>query len=689
MYSNITTLSSSETVTLNLKEKHISSNEFRRANGGVLEYKETDLGDLIVKGYIATTHIDAVKDSISKSTLDKWAKEINEGIPRANKATYHHDRSDPRVVGVGIKGTAKVDLFPDGQYGLYVDTIVNKSHDLFDSIKYEYKIGALDSFSIEYLYSGEGKEGSGRVLDSDNTELYGWTLSSRPVNEYAVMIKELLSKNTHSSSLSSSSKGLEENNMAENETQKKVSEAELKELQELKEFKKKMEDDNKKKLAEEEEEKKKKEDATKMASMKKEIVSDILESKEFSAKLDAEASKIKMETKEQEKLSVEFKEFTASMSDKELAPSAKLLSAVNYALKEGLLDKGTGYVESRLDSNGFNHVQANGTKLQVKSYGLGDNLAGASSATALAAHRHADLVEALDAGIFNLLNDNVSAYDTLPKTSAVGSGSDHASFVVRTGRNPTAGAYTGNEVSTGKSNKQKYSTKFKKYKAGFAVDGDLIAANRGAPQGSALASEIEFATYDLKKEINTDLYTEQGLESAAKIIGFEYIADGAGNTSLYGETRSSANGLKAGTVADTYVDGSTGSLKDHLRTLIRKIKVDGGNKKGIKIFMNDLQLQRLKGEEDNALRYEPGASNIGFAPSLTFEGYGIVEDVDCPEAKVFVEDTSSVELRFWVTPTTEMLGKRSDSSEGFIKTYLAAIYKAPRRVTMIHSLPTA
>jgi hypothetical protein len=105
--------------------------------------------------------------------------------------------------------------------------------------------------------------------------------------------------------------------------------------------------------------------------------------------------------------------------------------------------------------------------------------------------------------------------------------------------------------------------------------------------------------------------------------------------------------------------------------------------------MHPTQLQRLKGEEDNSLRYEPGASNVGFAASLTFEGVPIVEDVDCPDTKIFIVDSSTVELRFWVTPTVEMFGKRSDSEEGFVKTYLAAVYKAPRRVTMLHSVPTS
>jgi phage head maturation protease len=126
----------------------IVQKESRFASQGILELKSVD-GELVVSGYIATTHRDSVNDIIKKETLDKWAKEINEGIPRSNKVTYHHDRNDYRVVGVGLKGTARVDTLPDGEFGLYVDTVINKSHELYSDIEYEYKIGALDSFSID------------------------------------------------------------------------------------------------------------------------------------------------------------------------------------------------------------------------------------------------------------------------------------------------------------------------------------------------------------------------------------------------------------------------------------------------------------------------------------------------------------------------------------------------------------
>ena len=672
-----------------------NSIQHKFASGGILSVKEYDAENLVVKGYIATTHPDAVKDMITKEALESWAKEINDGVPRTNKVTYHHNRNDVRVVGVGVKGSARVEQFPDGHYGLYCETIVNKAHELYDEITYEYKIGALDSFSIEYVHEGS-KEGEGRILDAGNTKLYGWTLASRPINDNAVMIKELIQ--SHSLNRSSESDGLEEKTMSEEKIEKPViSEAELKELQELKEYKKTMEEEKKaKELADKkkaEEDEKKKTEAESKEALKKEVLAEILESKEFSDALDKKAEKPQMENKEQPQLSVEVKELKTVFDNKEASPSRQVLAATKFALSKVSELKELNYkVDGFKGTDAQSHVIADGTKMSVefKSLGLADNLSPAGSAALEGGHQHADLREALDAAIVNLLNDNVSYYDFVRKVNKSGSGSDRALFIVRNGRNPTAGAYSGNSVSTGQGSRRKFGTAFKKYQVGVAIDGDMIAANKGA-QYDVLATEIEAATLDLKKVLNTDAYTEQGLETGEKIIGLEFVADGEGNGTIYGETRSAANGLKyaTGDAAKSYASGASGSLKSNLRTMIRHILVDGGNAQGIKIFMSPLQHQRLVEAEENALRYAPSATTVGIGGPLKLDGkYDIISDVDCPDAKVFIVDMSTVEMQFWVTPTFEPLGKRSDSEEGFIKTYVAHCFKAPRRVTMLHSVPT-
>ena len=114
------------------------------------EIRETKAGELVRSGYLATTHLDSgfydekrevwVKDRIAKETLEHWRDEINNGVPRANKVSVNHERG-PHVVGTGMKGSARVDYFGlddegNPQYGLYADTLIDKTHDGFENTKY-------------------------------------------------------------------------------------------------------------------------------------------------------------------------------------------------------------------------------------------------------------------------------------------------------------------------------------------------------------------------------------------------------------------------------------------------------------------------------------------------------------------------------------------------------------------------
>ena len=84
-----------------------------------------------------------------------WADDINNGVTTANKASVYHDRI-PQVAGVAIKGSARVDcigLDEGGQaaYGLYADTLIDKTRDDYEDIKYRVDNKLIDSFSIEFL----------------------------------------------------------------------------------------------------------------------------------------------------------------------------------------------------------------------------------------------------------------------------------------------------------------------------------------------------------------------------------------------------------------------------------------------------------------------------------------------------------------------------------------------------------
>lgn len=664
---------------------------FKSFNGLVLESKEDSEGSLIVKGYIATTHVDDGNDKITKETLDKWAKEINEGNPRANKVSVNHNRV-PHVAGKGIPGTARVIDFPDGESGLYVHTKIDKTREDYPDLKYRIEEGFLDSFSIEYIAPEGSKEDSSfRVLDA-GAELFGWTLASQPMNPYAVMIKESFT-HTHANPLEE--KHVEATQMAEEKTQstdvdyKEQFETLSSQLSTLQEFKEKAEAEKAMKEAEQKEAELK----AKAEAEKKELVGEILESKEFQEKLDSIAQKSpalnEAESKENN-MSIEVKEYAKIFDNPEkLDVKEQFVRAIKLAEKEGLLAKGASTVEERMANNyQYKNFMANNSKLEAKGLGIGSNEQAAyvDDTTGIGIAQ-AELQDVVDPVLYNALNDNVTLWGVLRKENKSSLGSNRYTFVLQTGRNPTAGAYTGNTIALSNSGRAKFVTQFKKYGVGFAIDGDLLAANRGSPIGEVLALEIARATDDLKKEINTDLFTEQGAETGAKVIGLKYLSDSAGNTSLYGVTRSAANKLAPDAAADTYINGSSAAVtKAQLRQSIRQIVTDGGNLRNIIFVANPVQNDKIKELYDSAQQLIPTSSRFGFEGQIEFEGVPVFVDVDCPTTSIFAIDLDAFKVAMWVPPTVEMLGKRNDSTEGFIKSYFATYSTAPRRVVEIYAL---
>lgn len=666
---------------------------YRFAAGGIIEVKSNDNDDLVISGYIATTHRDAVNDVITKEALEKWAKEINEGVPRSNKVTYHHDRSDKRVVGVGLKGTARVERLPDGEYGLLVDTIINKSHDLYSDIEYEYKIGALDSFSIEYTTpEGEKEDDTLRILDSGTT-LHGWTLASRPVNDNAVMIKELFSKNCRSSK----EFGNEELKMAEEQKENKeikALEAQLKELQ-AKISKKEEEeaqaasDAEAEKAAAEEKEKKKKMDEM-YAKKEAELTTQIKELKEAVAKVS--------ETKEtkisgDDNIRPEYKELSKSFSDKELSNKELCFRVGQYLDSRKISEKiDTLHLTKENSPSDFKEKTQlkkfqNKEIVQYKGLSVGDNVNSnyINSSTEIGLSQ-AELQDVVMPVIFNALNEKTVTWDLLAKDNMASRGTNRITFVLKTAN---TGAYfsKGNSIVTTETDREKYTIEYKKIYIGGAVDGDLQAYSRGAPFGEALALEISDRTIALKTKMNQALFDENaGNKSGAEPLGIPAITDSAGNTTLYDTTRSSTNKLSPDSAGDTYVDGSGGLTESMLRDAIEQATTDGSDVDDLVFVGTPAVINKYKALFDNKERLVPYSDKAGFKNAPDFEGVPLFADKDSKASSLFLIDMKALRAGILVPPTVEMLGKRSDSYEFYVKSYYAIYCTAPRRLVEIYSI---
>ena len=655
---------------------------FSRVHG--YEIKETDEG-YIVKGYIATTHLDSgcfdtkkqvwVKDRISKDTLSKWAGEINAGNPRANKVSVHHER-EPHVTGVGIKGTPRVDKFKDGEYGLYVETLIDKTKETFADLAYRIENGLLDSFSIEFMtkdpatsayYDGAVKEDyiNGSYIRTllPGTSLEGWTLASQPMNEYAIMIKEIL---TNANLKSIEEKEVKEESKMEQEIIKSVptvSQEELGMIKEYKEFKAK-------ELKEKE-----------FQDLKGKLMTELKET----------LSKVEVKDKVQKNPdnTIEMKEYK---DYKEVISNSKSTVAEQFAVAGKLADKlgltmGSLKMDSRpAEAREYKSFSTKGNKLEYKGLGLTTNQ-NTDTDYLLSA---AELSDVFDPVVYNALNQATVSWNLFAKDDYSMKGNNQVQFVLKTAINSTVGAYTGNAVSTGNTTRLKFQTKFKKYAVGIEVDGDMIAAARGGPIGDVFAQEVSDSTTDLLQLMNQDLFAEVGLESAAGVIGFEYITDGVGNATLYNVTRSAANKLLATTATDTYINGSSADLSlSNLRAAKRQALKEGAKIENLVFISDHIQGDKLRKVYDDAQRMTPTSARFGFEGMMSFDGIPFFEDKDCNDDDVWLVDLETHRIAVWVPPTLEMLGKDSDSEKGFIKTYWATYNRAPRRMVQIYGNSTS
>jgi hypothetical protein len=692
-------------------------------NVPICEIKETKDGDLIVKGYIATTHLDSgfyddsrevyCRDRINRKTLDKWAYEINQGIPSANKVSVNHNRI-PHVAGVGIKGTARVDSLPDGEYGLYVETLVDKTREDFKEIKYRIEKGLLDSFSIEFTTKDqitkeyipnavrEFRVEQGLIRELlPNTDLQGWTLASQPMNEYAVMVKEFYRKQNNTNEVKT---------MKSNEQEEQEESVEQEDASQSKPVAKKSAKPAHMNLS----------DGVGTATSNpyygkpavgKEvsdedfaILREYKEKKAREAMFDSVKEAVKAEVKEGLKsFKVENKiglDNHSTIESKEISDYKQMFQnkdkidakeqmriAARFCESKGWLN---GEIKTRtpVESRQYK-FSTNGSKLEFKGLGITSNQ-NTDTDYLLSA---AELQDSFDPVIYNALNQQTVTWNILNKDDYSNKGNNMVQFVLKTAANTTAAAYTGNAISTGVVTRLKLETKFKKYQVGVEVDGDMIAAARGGPIGDVFAQEVMDSTIDLLSVMNQALFdtTPYGLETAAQIISFRYLTDSASNTTLYNLTRSTTNKLAPASAGDTYINQASARIS---LTNLRKAKTqalkDGSMLQNLVFVTNHTQCDLFRAVYDAAYRYEiPTSKRMGFEGRLAFDGVPIFEDKDCSTSSWYLIDLDSTRVAIWVPPTLEMLGKDADSQKGFIKCYWALYCRHPRRIVEIYGCATS
>jgi hypothetical protein len=685
--------------------KKNETKEHRCIVSGV-EFKETAEA-FHVEGLIATSHPDGVNDIIPKRTLESFAEQIN-NVVEARVMGAHHSE--------GITGEffakadvenvpAKVLKLKDGEYGLFVDTKYLMNDPGTPEQISKWKNGEFNSFSITYDTNGFlttdfefMNDELFRVINPE-TRLFGYTAASNPVNPNAVAtgygfkeFKELLNKNE-----------LEEHKMVEEVKNQDSELLEIKEEEKKKkeESEKEKSDDKKKEESESKDEKEEssdKDDEEKKKKSKDKNKEKDVEAKEFvdNVKKLIQGEVNKMEVKEKvlqqtdvvetKEIPLEFKEYM-EIGEKPIELKEQFKRAGRYAEFKGIniMNAVTKRVEER-EFKSF-AIGANGRSLEFKGLGITTNKPTDTDYLQSAP----ELSDIYDPMIYNAINQQTLTWNVLAKDNYANKGNNLVQFKLKTAANVSATFYTGNSVASGNVTRTPYQTKFKKVQVGVSVDGDMIAAARGGPVGDVFSQEVMDSTMDMMAVVNLALYAEKGAETDKECLGFEYITDSAGNTSLYGYTRSTANKLAPDSAGDTYINGGSAVISmANLRSAITQAVNEGANKRNLIFFTNPIQGNMLRGKFDDSRRMlSPTDSGFGFSTDLYIDGIPVFEDKDCNTDDVFLVDLETHRVAIWIPPTLERLGKSGDQEDGFIKMYFATYNRAPRRMVQIYGNATS
>jgi len=668
-----------------------------------------------VEGLIATDHIDEydkadginMPDYAPVQTLESWAEQINTNEDARVMGVHH---SEGRAFNAEYFGVADVENTPakvvtlsDGHNGLYVDTALLADDPRTPGIISDFESRKLNSFSITYDVGNDGfdfdivEDRLVRVLTPES-KLFGYTAANNPVNPMAIEMahgfKEFKELVSHTQLNLKEVKKMENKKIEVKEEVAEVvaeseetpveaapaveevaesavgsdepSEGDVAEMKEFRAFKA-----NKKSVET-------KEALTRQAG---EIAAKIVEKMEVKEKVlkDNNVTNAK-------EVSLEVKEFMEARDNTKTLEIKQQFSRAGAFCESINLDwekTTTSMAESR-EYKSFGIV---GRNLEYKGLGITIN----QNTDTDYLQSSAELQDVYDPIIYNALNQQTMTWNILAKDDYSKKGNNQVQFTLKTAANTSAAAYSGNAVATGNVTRLKYQTKFKKYQVGVSVDGDMIAAARGGPVSDVFAQEVMDSTMDLMAVINVALFAEVGLETADGIIGFEYIADSAGNTSLYNLTRSAANKLAPDAAGNTYIDQASAVISmTNLRAAIRNNVTDGSNKRDLVFITSPTQGDMLRGKFDDSRRMLTARdTDFGFSTDLFVDGIPVFEDKDCNTDDWFCVDLSAHRIGMWIPPTIERLGKSADSEDAFIKTYFATYNRAPRRLVQIHTCATS
>lgn len=663
--------------------------------------------DGTIPGIVATTHPDRVGDILSLDALKQIAEHINtEDASGGKQGSYRgislfHDwihQKDPTKDEAGfiIPGSAKVVPLDDGHYGVEVQAKVNEFYkgDMTpEEIKYRIQNGSIAGFSIEYdtddAHSTNVNHG-GKVFRFIKalTEFggVGFARARMIANPHAVIhYKEI------------EAKALEEKTMPEQQTQEPAPQTKETAGNEqndptpdLKVKEQELEEKRKALETKEAELKNKEAELSKTAELK---VKEVFNSQEFKDAIAAELQ-VKSKTVKQSKEESNMTE-NVSLSVKEMNEALAKNDTLSFKEAASHYFAEHPEIEAKLQGEGIPlhtslQVKCDGTKLRImgqlktKELQTKDTLDTSTNTTTYTQ----SIVEFADVympGIVDTFNNQTNLFGALRKVPHIEGGANYGWRITTSQQTSLAVDPDDPTVQKKPVSKVKLQTPIKEYRLGVSVS-DYTLHHSRASMGDLFMVEVEKTMRDLMKDINKALFAEVADGTGNAILGLEAVADSAGNTTLYGLTRSTANRLAPAAALDTYqaVGGAITSLL--LRGAMRKVETEGASRGNLRIIIAPIQRDNVFELEDGNLRYFDNKPSLGFDGVPKYDGVPMIVDPDCNTDAIFVVDFESYYIVISRPPQLIGLAKVGAAEEAYISVYLAAVYEQPRRIHMLDTL---
>jgi len=698
------------------------NNKLKRLCIKGISLKEVE-GKVIIKGLVATTHPDRVKDIMSRKSMDQIVEYINktdqvgsdDGHYRG--ISVYHDwikEGNPTLDEAGVLlPNAKVVELDDGHFGVEVEAVLNKFYRgemTIEEIKSRIEDGLIGGFSIEYKTDEEHSypiiynDSEYRFID-EITDFAGvaFARSRMIANPYAVIYKEVedIISNKEENTMTEEIKEEvkvdvpEEVKMKPEEgKKKKPEEEEMEDEEETKAC-------GKKKAGMKEQEEVKEEPVEEVEEVKEEPkeevkevkldVKEVLESKEVKEmineiKPDKKVIKIKEEIK-MDKISLQIKEMNDAIKSKDMLSFKEAASKMFEQKEVEAAFKGHG-IAFEAPTLKVMPISNNNLGIKTKLAIVGqletkDTLDTGSNASTYTQNA-AELNNIFVPGLIDTFNQRVDLFDAIEKRSHI-MGSDNYGWRITTTQNTDLSVDVDNPtVEKGFAGKLKLQTPIKAYRNGFSVTDFMIRHSR-ASIGDLFMIEAEKAMKDMRKAINKDLFLENADGDGTRVLGLEAVADSAGNTTLYGLTRSTANRLAPAAAADTYVAVGGALTTAAIRNGLTKVEVEGAQRGNLMIVtapnIRDDLFELLDGQQQLFTM-----ADFGFSGSIRFDGVPVLVDSDCPTDQLYIVDRESYYAVMSVMPQLTGLAKVSAAEEAFVETNLAIVYEQPRRIHMLDTL---